>query len=624
MSRHLNEIDGWRAVAVILVIIFHAEIGGLFAGGFIGVDIFFVISGFVITRSLFHKSTYEPLSHFYVRRVCRLLPALVFCLLGTAYLSSLLLAPIYQNSFLDALKYTALISSNWYFFSTLDYFNSLSIQPLLHMWSLSIEEQFYLVFPALFYISVLRKRLWLILALVTLASLSFSVISAGQSEAYYNSLARFWQLAIGGFVAHTHLVVHDWAKRYSAILKTLGALSVFFSATLITPSAQYPGYLALAPTLGMALVLYSISPTGEQHNRILNSKIASYIGKLSYSLYLWHFPILIFSEAWTGKSDLTTKLLAIGVTLLLSVLTYHALEKPSIAYGRKATPRKILLLYVLATVVLVYISLTPFQTQSSPAGIKGTDLSWDYFSRDRNVVEPWREHRCFLRGEDSFSLLLASGCAEISDTEPNIMLVGDSYAAALYPGLNAAFGNANILQLTVASCSPFKNQLSTTHNACNPMKRFVYSDFNQWDKIDLVVLMLRWSDLENQAEQALKSIAYIEKKGVRVLVGGPLMSHSPDLASILRSTQTRTLPVLRENAHYAQVTQAWKNNAIVKRKIPDDNYIPFLNYQCPNGEGSRCTSFLESGHPTTYDGRHLTIEGSEYLVRAVDFRRFLN
>lgn len=328
------DIDGLRAVAVMAVLLFHARIGP-FTGGYVGVDVFFVISGYLITRLIGEEIEEQRFSlvRFYERRARRLFPALAAVLTVTTLLAVALLLPHDLVTYGRSLAATAVFGSNILFWNQTDYFNGpADDQPLLHTWSLAVEEQFYILFPL--FLIVLRRfghgpRLVATLV-VLVASLALAEFAAWQrpAAAFYLAPMRAWELMLGAVLAMGALPL----LRRSGIreLAVGGGLAlIVWSCTAYDPDTRFPGLSALPPCLGAALVIYGGSGGHTRIGRLLSWRPVVLVGLISYSLYLWHWPLLVFARQIAirplSASESAAALLLSGV---LAYLSWRFVERP--------------------------------------------------------------------------------------------------------------------------------------------------------------------------------------------------------------------------------------------------------------------------------------------------------
>lgn len=342
------DIQGMRALAVILVILNHTL--GFPAGGFIGVDVFFVISGFIITSTMlreYDNTRTISFKGFYIRRIKRILPAALLVLVLTFFVSALVLPLERARSVMEDSTWAAFFGANWRMLATnVDYFSEgLPPSPLQHYWSLSIEEQFYFVWPWIMLgvlVYVRRKYrtkglgkqwlLWVVGAIIvaSFAWSAYETITAPDS-AYFSSLTRFWELGLGALAA---IALPMFIQKMHAVigvaLTYTGLVMVVAAALMFTEQTPFPGFAALLPVVGSALVMVGGYRGRHAYSRALfplTNKVSVYLGNISYSLYLWHFPLVVLGLAFLPAGALYYAVV-LGGTLGLSILTYHFVENP--------------------------------------------------------------------------------------------------------------------------------------------------------------------------------------------------------------------------------------------------------------------------------------------------------
>ena len=356
------EIDGLRALAVISVLIFHLNAAWL-PGGFIGVDIFFVISGFLITTIISKELIRKEFSFsaFYARRAKRIFPALFAVLIFCSLFAYISLPPDDYKSFFKALRYVLLQFGNVHFSQEVDYFaQGLSPSPLLHTWSLGVEEQFYLLWPLLMALSykwvpqTLRPLLFL-LVLVSSLIASQLLLSLDAKQSYYMVYSRGWELLLGGVLAFGKLP--EIRQQRSADFASIIALLVMLGCMLSYAERDFPGLKALLPVTAAALFIHSANlHTGVGHH-LLSSRPTLVIGLYSYSLYLWHWPLITFTKTLTGKPLSSLSIIIITLTcFLLAALTYKFVEQPFLKI--KARKRSVIiasLCFIISGVVITNV-----------------------------------------------------------------------------------------------------------------------------------------------------------------------------------------------------------------------------------------------------------------------------
>ena len=341
--KYRPEIDGLRAIAVLPVVFYHADIFP-FSGGFVGVDVFFVISGYLITSIALHDSAEQKFSvlRFYERRARRILPALIFVILCTSAMAWMTLTPDFLDRYFQSVAAASGFLSNFFFWMESGYFAPDSKYVyLLHTWSLAIEEQFYVVFPFLFlYLYKYgRSKIAYIFSAAGLASLIACelLLSIAPDAAFYLLPTRMWELLCGAVCA---VVLYRYRVPTSDILTIFGLTLILWSVFHFSDSTAFPGINAAIPVLGTALIVV-FARDGSRVAQIIAARPLVQIGLISYSLYLWHHPILVF----TRLNDLgpvpegTAKLLAILVSFALAWLTFVLVERPFRRPGKSALAR---------------------------------------------------------------------------------------------------------------------------------------------------------------------------------------------------------------------------------------------------------------------------------------------
>ncbi|MFH0302826.1 acyltransferase family protein [Bradyrhizobium sp. 31Argb] len=603
------DIDGLRAIAVMLVLIFHAFPEAA-PGGFVGVDVFFVISGFLITGIIAHGLDEErfSLAVFYAKRIRRIFPALIVVLPVVLVAGWLVMLPSAYAQLGSDVFASAAFFANIALLLQSGYFDVESAKkPLLHLWSLGIEEQFYLFWPLLLMLAArLRLKLFWIAAILGAVSfaLNLSLIGANPVATFYLPFTRAFELLAGALLAlgwsqiGKPSAASDW-RAFAGLALIALAVGLFDS------HSPFPGWRAALPVAGSALLLSA--PTAWLNRGVLASRPMVWIGLISYPLYLWHWPLLVFF-ALIKFSPLT--LLERGLILLLSVLlawaTYRYIEKP-LRFGRPQ-PRKLVALG--ASMVLV-------------AALGGTVVwgrGYDFrlppeiraMAGVSTQSAQWRFHQCLLDlGRDTS---FADDCVD-RDRRPLVVIWGDSTAGALLPGLRKAQETKNfgIAQFTSASCIPVLNvDIPGTPN-CRAMNDKVFSLIRD-ARPDIVLMHGTWDRyLDEIAETAA---ALKRETGARVVVLGAV------------PTWRRGLPneVLRYFLLYhgllparwsGGVTSGWFD-AVMREKLSPAGaeFVSAWDVLC-NGEGCLTRIGDSAGDITASDGIHLTEKGSTYLVDAV-------
>jgi peptidoglycan/LPS O-acetylase OafA/YrhL len=451
-SLYRADIDGLRAVSILLVVGYHAQ-STFIPGGFVGVDVFFVISGFLITGIILSQIEGGAFSalRFYARRVRRIFPALIVVLSATYLLGWLLLLP---DAFADLgrnIAASVAFVSNLFQLRQAGYFAPASADnPLLHLWSLGIEEQFYIVWPpVLFVIARAKGRPFYILAL---AAASFAVgllVFAGHKEwSFYSPLPRAWELLAGGLLAERQIARHDFLKagfaRQHDFQATLGIALIAAAAIGLNRDSLFPGIVALLPVTGAVLLI--LSPSSLINRGFLSSPAMILIGLISYPLYLWHWPLLSYLGILrSGNPNFLEVWATVILAGVLSYLTYRGIELP-LRRRSKVVPKLAFGLAGLGAIGIV------------TAAASGFDLRFSSEIRDVARIEPQDNaglhDKCFIESGFEFG----GNCVEPGNKKL-LFLWGDSTAAALSPGLKevASAHDFRIAHFEVAGCPPILN-----------------------------------------------------------------------------------------------------------------------------------------------------------------------
>jgi len=464
-----GDIEGLRAVAILLVLGAHAGVPWL-AGGFVGVDIFFVLSGFLITGLLLQEMASTgtvKFTDFYLRRLRRLMPALILMIGVTSLVASIVLAPGEQPEQASSGAMAALWLSNIHFaFAKLDYFAAGADSNLfLHTWSLGVEEQFYLLWPALLVWVAGRKLEGRVVRLkavmLGVAGLSFAACLAltphAPQFAFYMMPLRAWQFALGALVwLYLREPVADEVSVSTGSLIPasnwvgwLGLCLVVGSGIAFNASMSYPGWRALLPTLGAAAVI-AAGIQGAQHGvaRCLAWQPLQAIGRVSYSWYLWHWPALLLGYAIVGSHSAVVRLSAVLISLVLAVMSYRLVESPVRHQQYWVTHRKVAWLGALPVMVLASFFSLHWMTTSM---VKAQSPELQRFARARVDAPVIYAKGCDDWYNSDRVLVCTYGSEDASHTA---VLMGDSIGAQWFPALLRVFDRPDwrLLVLTKSSC----------------------------------------------------------------------------------------------------------------------------------------------------------------------------
>ncbi len=485
-----REIQGLRALGLLLVFMAHAELS-FGEGGFVALDTFFVMSGFLITGLILKeidKTGTLSLSAFYARRVRRLLPLVVVVLVFVLVASGLLYSPVQNDRVAGDVVAASLYVVNWRFAAQeVDYFAvDPSDSPLQHFWSLSVEEQFYLVWPALLLLALVlarrggprmvRTALWGVVVGLGVPAFAYSifVLDYSTQAAYFSTIPRVWEFAVGGALALALPPALRLPRGVASLLTWGGLAMILAGAFLFTEQMAYPGILAVAPTLGTVAVLVAGTATVKVAPiRLLSRPSMQYLGDLSYAWYLWHWPVLVFARAATGEK--LTGAAALGVIALSGIPTvasHHLIENP-LRYSRPLArvPRRSLGFGAASIAGAVGLSLGLVAVQpriptAPPYAVTGAEAAIRGEARLQRTVAQLRpdpreaqddrgtlyEDGCLVRQSERYSPPCVYGDPSSSDT---VVLFGNSHAMHWFPAVEriAERRRWRLVALTRAGCA---------------------------------------------------------------------------------------------------------------------------------------------------------------------------
>ena len=447
-TNKILEIQGLRALAAILVLIFHAK---LLSGGFIGVDIFYVISGFLITGLLLKELSTTgriSLKAFYLRRSKRLLPASFLVLFVTALFAWLVLPSVSRGSIGRDLIATTLYISNYLFAWWQNDYQNLNAapSPFIHYWSLAVEEQFYIFWPLLLIALAKLKsaRKFLVgFSLVTITSFALGVwlTIVAPIWAFYSLPTRAWELSVGALIA-----LLPSLRRQSPWLAVTGLVLLAVSAFWFNERTAFPGFYALAPVLGTAALLSSIGAWPKPLKFLATNRVSVWLGKISYPLYLWHWPALVLPIALLSRDlNLLERIAALVVTVLLADLTTRFIEEP--IRTKNFSPRRIVLTTITSMVLALLVGFGISKSTTSSILVDGKQVT---LASIESRPLPY-DDGCHLNYHESTPLLCEYGKL---DGDKTVLLYGDSHALQWFPALEKLANEKGfkLISLTKSAC----------------------------------------------------------------------------------------------------------------------------------------------------------------------------
>lgn len=481
--KYRRDIDGLRAVAILPVLLFHAGISG-FSGGFVGVDIFFVISGYLITSIIVREVTEGSFTYkdFWARRARRILPASVVMIIACLAAGWFLLAP---NDYYDlgrSAREQAYFAANFFFWQESGYFDGPSeLKPLLHMWSLAVEEQFYVVFPLIFLLAhkFIPRFKFLLLIAIFIASLTASIllIESSPSATFYLLHTRACELLIGSLLA----VAPVMTKKHNIVYELVSLISlavITFCVVSYNEHTVFPGAAALLPTLATAAIIWANSYHNTLAKRFLSIQPMVWFGLISYSLYLWHWPLMAFTR-YNAVEELLLidKLMLVIASIALGYLSWRFIETPFRLRQLLATDKKILWAALAALIVIAIIGQQIRRTEGYPPRLPEN-------ARNFAIASEWEKYqkKCYKLKPEQVAAGEICRFGDEDQTKPELFFWGDSHAAAYLPAIKSKTEQHGILTLHASksgcptllggerpndpSCAAFnKSMLKNLHNS---------------------------------------------------------------------------------------------------------------------------------------------------------------
>lgn len=628
-SKYRADIDGLRAVAVLSVLAFHMGISRM-SGGFVGVDVFFVISGYLISSIIFAEIEAGRFSiiGFYERRIRRIFPAIFALLAIASCFATVYLLPTEFVNFAKSALAATLSASNFYFWQHTGYFNSPTSQPLLHTWSLAVEEQFYILFP-LFLIAVRKfslRRLRASVVILFCLSLLVSalVVVKSRQTAFYMPYTRAWELLIGTILSLRMLprLQSSWQRNLATVC---GMGMIGISVLFFTNQTLFPGLSALLPCVGSALIIWAGEAGSSMVGALLSCRPFVFIGLISYSLYLWHWPIVVLRHMGLlvsvgavysfGHSALISPhridlLLDVTLSFILAVLSWRFVETPFRTGRLRLGGRPLFTLASAVLLLLVGFSASTvlaggFRGRFPPNAVEvaaGLDASSG--ARDPRVGT------CFITSENGFESFKPSICLREDGYKNNYLLLGDSHSAMLWSALSSALSNANVMQASTFDCPPLLH--SESHRDCREMMTYIFQTYLPSHKVQGLLLVARWS--EKNLPDLATTIAWAKQHNIPVTVFGPVPEYDGPLPRLLAYSIAWNEPKLasQHRLHGNAALDALMQS--LSSKVWHVHYISLYQEICgPNG----CAVYADQTHqiPMMDDDNHLNRFGATVVVR---------
>lgn len=638
--KYRPDIDGLRAIAVLAVVVFHA-FPSWAKGGFVGVDVFFVISGFLISTILFEnleRGTFS-FSEFYARRIRRIFPALLLVLIacyGFGWFALL------ADEYMQLGKHIAAgagFVSNFALWDESGYFdNTAGTKPLLHLWSLGIEEQFYIVWPLVLWL-VWRWRFDFLTITILIAVVSFYLnitgIERDSAATFYSPQTRFWELLSGSLLAWVSLYkkpaigavtakLDGWicsivcrGKRetdgtlLADVCSFAGSLLLAYGFWRINKAFSFPGPWAMVPVLGAVLIIMA-GPNAWLNRKVLSSKGAVWIGLISFPLYLWHWPLLSFARIVESEvPGGLIRICAVILSLLLGWFTYQYIERP-IRQGHPSLVRVGALSLAMTAILLVgFVTFREkgLEFRTSPIsqvfpGDIGHDAYFKYWAEKYYACDNAKIAEAALKYSEYLRCLQSKSTSDV-----DVVVVGDSHGEHLFMGIANSLPQYNVAYYIKADL-PFKDA-----------KEFqdIFAEIVQSTSITKVILAAFWSrrigDLaadEDVESKLVDTIAMLESAGKQVFLTGniPMFPFAPNRCGQLRKFSSK--PVRCDVGKGEVLQQSQRFNEVLARVLrakPRTHFIDVERYFCNDG----VCRMERNGLLLYRDNRHLNVNGSIYV-----------
>ena len=613
--KYRPEIDGLRAVAVVPVILFHAGLE-TFGGGYVGVDVFFVISGYLITTILIDELGRGEFSilRFYERRARRILPALFFVILCCLPFAWAWMLPSELYSFAASLIAVSFFASNILFWRQNGYFAAAAEEkPLLHTWSLAVEEQYYVLFPIYLVLVWRFGRSPVFWSICILAAASLALSEWGwrkyPSATFYLAPTRAWELLAGSIAA---FIIRKHGVRKNDMLAGVGVIGILFAIFVYDKFTPFPSLYALAPVGGTFLVILYAGP-GTRVARLLGTAPFVGIGLISYSAYLWHQPLFAFARIRSHEQSGPEVLLALGVvSLLLAWFSWRYVEQP-FRRGRVSVLPKRAQIFAASLAGMIAFAGTGWFVQSQNAfswrltEAQRAVLDWEGFDHDTAYLGG----TCFL-SENQDHTGFAPDCLNGG----TMIIWGDSYSAALASGWRQL--SPQIGQRAASACPPLMGLPIPQRPFCKAINDATLEALKGLDNPHVILNGVWWGFVKyfDGLETTLQALAEAGIGNVTILGGVP--QYSPSLPKRLIS-----LDLALDRPHRIKADIGRTLNADAKlREIAlrhDVAFVPLLGAICD--DDGYCDAVIESDEgrfvPLSWDAGHLTPEGAKYLLRRV-------
>ena len=609
--RYRSEIDGLRALALVPVMFYHAEFS-LFSGGYVGVDVFFVISGYLITSIILAEKHVNDFSliNFYERRARRIFPALFLVMLTCLVFSWFYYLPSELKIFGSNLAAAAIFLANVYtYLFDGDYFGIQSeYNPILHLWSLAVEEQFYIFYPLVLLASLHFSKKIAIICLSLIAFISFilalllSIYNAPLN--FYLLPSRAWELLIGAFIAfyYSSSNIKNHSHLAEQVGSLIGLLLIIYSVLVYDKETPFPGFYALAPTIGAALII--IFGTHKTFvGKMLGLKLFTGLGLISYSAYLWHQPLFAFYRKQSlSEPSAVFMVFLILTSLVLAYLTWRFIEKP-FRNNKDFKRSQVFTFAGLGVSFFLFFGLIGYFNGGYP---------------NRDPLFTRLEFNNGLSRQCNGNYLVNSTCS--TGSNPSTAIFGNSYAMHLMDGFISAYPNVAFVQLTQDSCAPYKSTQAKRlgKNDCNKFYEYSMTTLKQNNEIKNVIISADFGNLvDDNVNQFKDTIQLLKSYGKKVILVGPTPRNGTDFGKcfVLNKNSFTNCNFLRKS-----VKPEYSDRVSALKVISSELQIDFFDLTDIICDKEICSSSYNDILVYRDDG-HLSREGSRYVIQEL-FNKF--
>jgi len=627
--KYRPDIDGLRAVAVLSVIAYHLGVFHM-SGGFVGVDVFFVISGYLISAIVFSEIASGRFSvlGFYERRIRRIFPALFCMLIVFSAVGSFYLLPTEFVDYGKSLLSATTSVSNFYFWQHSGYFDAPTSSPLLHTWSLAVEEQFYILFPICLVIVrrffPTRLRLGVLVLFILSLAASAVTVAYNRSTAFYMPYTRAWELLLG-----TMLSLGMFPRLHNAVLRNIATLAgvslILFSVFKFTQETRFPGLAALAPCVGSMLIIGAGEFGPSLVGRVLAWRPVVFVGLISYSLYLWHWPIIVLHAAglsinvndvlphsWVTRLpgfrfDVIIEAVA---PFVIATLSWRFVERPFRSRPLRISRKPLFALSAATMVALIAFSSTVIFAHGFTGRFSAQSVKIASYLVNHEAENSGQLGSCFITSDDRSAVLDNDKCLQIVAGKRNYLVLGDSHAWTLWMGLHNVLPDDNVMLASVSNCKPLMHPSGTSD--CVQEMNYIFEKYLPSHPMQELLLEARWKP--GDMKDLGKTVEWAKQHGLPMIVFGPVAEYDAPLPRLLAYSISYHKPGL---AGEHLLTLNPQVDAEMQSLAATQWHVPYVSlYQATCGSGA-CTEYADQAQnvPLMNDADHLNEPGSELIAR---------